>query len=193
MNIMSLEDLTRYQGAGLAASLARSEEGQRYLSGALEQLAEDMGVSESARGFIDGALSSDEGIKAVLGSYGQKYQESKNSLNVGELFSSYEDVLNSYLENQEDSAKIMGEVNKYSEENYGNIMKKIFSAKHVIDGEGKYDFSNDEKESAKRTIEQYGNLVEILGTLESARFESLRLKAVEKTNKLKFKQIASKL
>jgi hypothetical protein len=190
---MGLEDLTRYQGGELARRFYSSDENRVYTNGALYQLASDLEIEEKAKGFIDGAMASEEGIKKAIADYSKKYKEGFESCSVDDLKSHYEKFIAGYLENKE-ANKVRKELDRFSKENMKDITSKIKKAKYILDGEkNNYTFSEEEKKEAKDTIEKYGKILTIIQYLEDIKFENLRKPSVERSQKIDFKNLVDKL
>lgn len=179
---MSLEDITRYQNGALAGLFSSSKQDSIYVNGALYELASSMGIEEEAKGFIDGAMASREGVKTAIGVYSEKYQHALEDVNIEDLQTHYNEFIEGYLD-EEKVGKINGELLKFSKEKFGDISKKIKRSEYILKGKDTYDFSDGEKEEAKATIEKYKNLVTILETLEQIKFEQLRPNAVRRSQK----------
>ena len=183
---MSLENLTEYQNAGLAMYLLKSEESQKFLPGALEQLAEDLGVDKKARGFINGAFASEDGLKIATQTYAQDYIKGLKEAKIDELYEHYKPTIDNYLDDDE-KVKLQSEFNKYSNKEFGNIMEETEKAKYQI--EDKYGIVSDkDKAVAREVLKKYKEIISFINLLEEIKFENLRPKATERTYKEILKQ-----
>ncbi len=185
-NLVS-ENLTRYQYGELANRLYKSEEGRIYSGGALEQLAYDLGIENLGEGFIKGALASEEGIKTTIKVYSEKYQKALGESKVNELLTYHDNLLKKYL-NEKEIEKLRTELKEFSEEKFGEINEKIRRATYILQGEKIYNFSDKEKKEAEETLKKYHRVFGIIQLLENAKFENLRLNAVNMYFKKTFKE-----
>jgi hypothetical protein len=191
---MALEDMIRYQGGELASRFYGSDQDRVYVNGALYQLASDLGIEKEAKGFIDGSMASEDGIKTAVGVYSTKYREAINEVKMGDLFEHYDEFLKDYLD-VEEVDKVKAEFGKFSNETYGEINKEIAKSLYVIDGTDKklYDFSDKEKEKAKDVLEEYQKIFSLMKILEDIKFENLRPKAVKRSQGRNLKNLVGKL
>lgn len=176
-------DFQKYQYAGLAASLARSEEGAKYVSGALQVLAGDQGLKlgEEALGFIRGTQASEEGIKTAINVYNKKFQEERGKYKPVDLAKWYDSVLNG-LEYTE-KTKISIALGK-NNETLKDILEKVRKAEYILNYKTQDDlFTSEQRSEAKETMEKYNEVLNIMATLDNYKFEELRPDAVEATRK----------
>lgn len=191
---MALEDMIRYQGGELASRFYKSEQDRVYVNGALYQLASDLGIEEEARGFIDGSMASEEGIKTAVGVYSDKYREAINKAKIGDLFKHYDELLKDYL-NDEEVDKVKAKFKKFSDRTYGEINDEIQKSLYILDGANKkfYDFSDEEIEKAKDALEEYQKIFPLMKILEDIKFEDIRPKAVKRSQGRNLKDLVEKL
>jgi len=186
-------DFEKYQYAGLAASLARSEESVKYVSGALEVLAGDKGLKlgEEALGFIKGTQASEEGIKTAINVYNKKFQEERGKYKPVDLAKWYDSVL-SGLEYTE-QAKISIALAKHNE-TLKDISEKVRKATYIINYKAQDDlFTSEQRSEAKETIEKYKDVLDVMATLDNYKFEELRSNAVEATRKRSLEDLVKTL
>ena len=186
-------DFEQYQYAGLAASLAGSQEGAQYVSGALEVLAGDKGLKlgEEALGFIRGTQASEEGIKTAINVYNQKFQEERGKYKPIDLSKWYDSVLTD-LEDTE-KIKILTALEKH-DETIKDISEKVRKAAYTISDKAPKDmFTPEQKSEAKETIEKYSGVINIMATLDNYKFEKLRIDAVEATRKRSLEDLVKNL
>ncbi|MBA7624318.1 hypothetical protein ES703_31725 [subsurface metagenome] len=176
-------DFQKYQYAGLAASLATSKEGAKYVPGALQVLAGDKGLKlgEEALGFIRGTQASEEGIKTAINVYNKKFQEERGKYKPVDLAKWYGSVL-SGLEYTEE-AKISIALAK-NNETLKDILEKVRKAEYILNYKAQDDlFTSEQRSEAKETMEEYNEVLNIMATLDNYKFEELRSDAVEATRK----------
>ena len=186
-------DFQKYQYAGLAASLARSEEGAKYVSGALQVLAGDQGLKlgEEALGFIRGTQASEEGIKTAINVYNKKFQEERGKYKPVDLAKWYDSVLTG-LEDTE-KKKILVALKKH-DETIGSISEKVREAMYTLsDTAPKNMFTSEQKSEAKETMEQYDGVINLMATLDNYKFEELRPDAIEATRKRSLEDLVKTL
>ena len=189
---MTIADMQRYKYGGLAAKFLK--ENPALSIGSLEQLASDLGIEDSARGFIEGAASSEEGIKRATSVYYTKYQEAKEDTNIKELYNFYEDeFIKTYIGNIK-STKLKDEINKHSRKKLKDIVNEAKKAKYILDGEESgVTYTPAVIQDAKDTLDKYKKTMSILAFAEEAYFERLRASASQRTFKKMFEEIADKI
>lgn len=176
-----LEDMKRYQYGELAKRLSQSKENQRFVPGALEQLASDIKeISESENLLLKDLIKKGQGLESILEVYPAKYGKEYNNLTVEELLSHYEKILNDYL-TKERVMKIKENFGKVGGEKLGDIEKKLNKAMYDMLGKqkGYREFSEKELKSIQDVIGKYGLIKDILNLLEDIKFEELRPTATE--------------
>jgi len=189
-------DFEQYQYAGLAASLAGSQEGAQYIPGALEVLAGDKGLKlgEEALGFIRGTQASKEGIETAINVYNQKFHDERGKYKPIDLAKWYDSVLTD-LEDTE-KTKILTALEKH-DETLKDIKKKFKIALRVVesqeDDDLKDEYTPEQRSEAKETIEKYKDVLDVMATLDNYKFEELRPDAVETTKKRSLESLVKKL
>lgn len=189
---MALDDLIRYENGESAKRLYQSEEGKKFVPGALDNL---MGSLHE-----DAALSTRVAIKHggeedIIELYAGKYQKALGSLDIEELLEKqYEGILNSYLDEIK-ATKIRKEFAKFSNATVGDIRKEFASSQYILLGEQteSYKFSDKEVENAQKTFKEYEKINNILELLEDIKFENLRPIAAKKTYKQHLEEYAESL
>jgi len=187
---MTKEDIQRYRYGGLANALLKSED----LAGVQESLnllAVDLGLGDEAKGFMDGAMASEQGIATAAGVYAKKRSkalEESTIKDLGEYFNDYIGYVNA-----ENAEKLKGVLGKYSDKTLGEIKKKVDRAEYVLKGKDKYAFKPEEIEEAKSIVRDYKPLFEILGTVEQAEMDTLIPKVRKKVTKKSLEKIAKDL
>jgi len=186
-------DFEKYQYAGLAASLAKSEEGTQYVPGALQVLAGEKGLKlgEEALGFIRGTQASEEGIRTAINVYNKKFQDERNKYKPVNLAKWYDSVL-SGLEYTE-RTKILIALGK-NNETLKDISEKVRKAAYIIDDKAPENmFTPEQRSEAKETIEKYKDVFNTMAVLDNYKFEELRSDAVEATRKRSLEDLVKTL
>ena len=186
-------DFEKYQYAGLAASLAKSEEGTQYVPGALQVLAGEKGLKlgEEALGFIRGTQASEEGIRTAINVYNKKFQDERNKYKPVNLAKWYDSVL-SGLEYTE-RTKILIALGK-NNETLKDISEKVRKAAYIIDDKAPENmFTPKQRSEAKETIEKYKDVFNTMAVLDNYKFEELRSDAVEATRKRSLEDLVKTL
>ena len=170
----AIEDMNRYQYGALAARLLGEK--QTYAVGALEQLASDLGVDESAEGFVNAAMSSEKGIEIAIMTYAQKYQEAQGKLTVSQFYNNYKEVLESYLGDSEKETL----AKKYdgNDKSMKEIQTIISKAQHNLKSPDEKD-----RENAEKAMEKYQDIAGIMQVILDEQYKNLLPKAIERTNK----------
>ena len=171
----AMNDINRYQYGALAARLL-GEKQSNYAVGALEQLASDLGVDESAKGFVDAAMSSEKGIEIAIMTYAQKYQEAEGKLTVGQFYNNYKGILENYLGN--DEKEILAKKYSGNDTSMKEIQLIISKAQHNLK-------SPDEKDrkDAEKAMEKYQDIAGLMQVILDEQYKNLLPKAIERTNK----------
>ena len=180
---MALEDLTRYQYGALAGRLLQSKENQAYVPGALEQLASDLGIEETAEGFIQGSMVSDKGLQTAVMTYAGKYEKAMSDLTVKELYSTYKECFKGELSNEE--KETIDKKYLFNSTNVGEIMKELAKLQHKAQSP-----DAKEKESAKKELEKYQDFTQMLMIIQDNMYKNLLPKAIERTNQERLKMLA---
>ena len=189
-------DFQKYQYAGLAASLATSEESAKYIPGALEVLAGAKGLNlgEEALGFIRGTQASKEGIETAINVYNQKFQEERGKYKPIDLSKWYDSVLTNLKDTEK--TKILTALEKY-DETIKDIGKKVKLALRVVnsqeDDDLKDEYTPEQVSEAKDTLKKYQDVVSVMAALDNYKFEELRSDAVEATRKISLESLVKKL
>lgn len=170
----AMNDMNRYQYGALAFRLLGEK--QHYSMGALEQLASDLGVDESAEGFVNAAMSSEKGMEIAIRTYAHKYQEAEGKLTVSQFYNNHKETLEGYL-GEDKKAKL---AEKYNGNN--TSMKEI----QIILSKAQHNLkSPDEKDKkdAEKIMEKYQDIFGIIQIIQDEQYKNLLPKAIERTNK----------
>jgi hypothetical protein len=182
---MALEDLTRYQYGSLAARLLQSQDGGLYVPGALEQLASDLGIKESAEGFIQGTMASEKGLETAVMTYAGKYEKAMGELTIKELYNTYKKCFEGNLSYEE--KEIVDKKYSFNEAKVGEMKKKIAKLQHQAKSP-----DEKEREKAKKELEEYQDLVYLFTIVQDNLYKNLLPKAIERTNQMRLKELVRK-
>jgi hypothetical protein len=181
-------DFRKYGYGALAGSLIGSE--PEYADGALRTLAglKGLALGEEAEGFVDTALSTEQGVQTAANIYAVKFQEARGKLKPSDLVSWYNPTF-SDLDGTV-RKKIVESLGSYNE-NIGDIQKKFVKAQTILKNQGV--FSDDEVSAANKDAKKYKEVMTIMSTLDRYTFESMRPDAVEVTRKNDLEALAKQL
>jgi hypothetical protein len=147
---------------GGVAGKALAEKNFPYANISLEKLASDMGLDDDDRleGFVKGTFSSEKGIQTAASIYGDRYEISRARLTVSNLWKSYDEYSTKFLGDLK--AKAEEEISKFKDIEYGEVKDRYNSAVEIVKSKTK-NFTEEQKEKAKKQVEEYQKVV---GTLE---------------------------
>ena len=182
---MALEDLTRYQYGSLAGRLLQSKDGQMYAPGALEQLASDLGIEESAEGFIHGAMASKEGLETAVMTYAGKHGKAEGELSVKDFYNIYKEFFEDGLSNEE--KEIVKSKYVSNDVNVGEIKGKIAELQHDAGSP-----NAEKRKKAEKELEKYQDIIQMFAIVQDNLYKNLLPKAIERTNQTRLKMLAQK-
>lgn len=164
-------------------------ENPSYAKGALDVLAGDLGISEAAKGFIEGAYSSEKGLEVAATVYTKSFDDEFGKLKTSEAYAWYEPTLEGLDASEKDKLK-----NAFTKEDLDlngveKEYQKAFSTLKAPEGM----FDDAAKNAAKDTLRKYQEIMELNKLFDQYKFESLRERAVKASGKREFKDLASKL
>ena len=168
--------VNKFKYAGLAIHFLESGE-EKYVLGAMDALTEDLGLSDDAKGFIEGAYSSEQGIQTALQIYGKHYGESFNKLTGNEIAKHYESTLKDF--DEQNAKKIKSLLEKQT-----NNLEKITEESEKLSYAIKYGgLSEEEKENKLKSLEEFKTYSTLRKELDNYKMEELRSKAVKLSKK----------
>ncbi len=141
---------------------------------------------DDAEGVVAGALASGEGIKKALEVYTGKYSKALGNMRMGQFLDAevYGNTLRDFLgENSPEYQRATREFERFSEENYSDILKKIKKAEAIKKNAKALGLSDDDVEQAKDTLKKYERVRNILNTLELNKLDALRPKIRKRATK----------
>lgn len=175
-----LEDIARYQYADVAMRLYQNEEDRQFTKGALEKLVDNFGVDKDVlEGLKEGTFASEEGIAKATQIYAGKYQKALGSCDVTEFYDLRYNILKSLL-GDEKSKEAKSVFEKYKGQTVGSITKKVTQSQAIIkDQTGLFD--DKKKEEAKKTLEKYGAIFNLIQRIGQRNYEELKNGATKST------------
>lgn len=186
---MTIADVQRYEYGGLAKAV----QSPGIKIGALEKLATDLGVTPDGDGFVQGTLASEAGINRATGVYDGKYQDAKNTTNVGDLYGHYAGTIFGGLTPAE-IAKFEAEFNPFAGESFGDIKQEIAKSEALLEAQKNgYIITPVEEADAKDVLRRYGKMMQLTETFEQIRFEALRPAAADEFRVKSLKELAENL
>ncbi|MBT4257832.1 hypothetical protein HOD88_01455 [archaeon] len=177
---------TDYKYGMIAAKLASSQDGAKYVTGALDVLAKNgLHLGEEAQGFISGAYASQEGIKTAIGTYAGQFVEQRGKTTPSEFLAQYGGVLKGLEPEEKERIEAV-----FSDETttIAKITAKYDEAMGVIqfaEGNPKSKLITQEQVvAATKTRDRYAPLVEAMDKVEQfGLHEAGRSAAVEASRK----------
>jgi hypothetical protein len=185
-----------YDFGAVAARLGQSEEGAKYVTGALDVLADKgLHLGKEARGFIEAAYASKEGIQKASTVYGQKFEEEKENLTPSQILAQYTGVLKGLEKAEKDKFEAI-----FADEEtpLSKITKEYQHAAEVLQIEKANPNSKlingDMVTRAKEIVEKYNPLLLTINSFEEfGLHEKHRGAAVEATRKRSMSGLAKRL
>lgn len=177
----------KFQYGKLAGKLI--QENPNYSRGALDVLAGDLGISEAAKGFIEGAYSSEKGLEIAANVYTKSFNEEFGKLKTSEAYTWYEPTLGDLDASEKDKLK-----NAFTKEDIdlNAVQKEYQKAAFTLQApEGMFD--DAAKNAARDTLNKYQEIMALKESFDQYKFESLRERAIKASGKREFKDLASKL
>ncbi|MEX0933004.1 MAG: hypothetical protein WDZ77_02820 [Candidatus Pacearchaeota archaeon] len=182
---MALEDLARYESAGLASHFSGRGEND-LASYALkeqnEKLGDDKGTRDLMKEFV---YSNEKGVKKAIEVYGGEYMKAYESLDLLQLAQYHEAEIG-------DIAEVKSELVKLSGQTFKDLKEKFDELRYDLTGisKGYVESNDDQKENLTREIQKYQKVLSIIETLQESRFESLRPKISKQLSQDKLKAIS---
>ena len=167
-------DMKRYDYLGLVGQLVQSKEDQMYVLGAMEAFGEELSEEDLRGGYNEQlrlSTKSGSGLELAIQTYSKKYKANREKTTLGKFCDNYS--VDDY---------IRGSLAKYSGETIGEIMGKVKEWNYILDDPKKY-FTKEQKEEAKKNLEEYGLVMAKIKLVEDKRFAQLKINAIERTEK----------
>jgi len=179
----------KYQYGALAGRFFNSEESREFTDGAFFVLAEDLGIEEYGKHFIEGTLESEEGTKKAARGYSKDFENAFNSQKPS-IDGWYSSTLNGLSDDEK--ATIKNVFLEHKDKSYAQIQKEAQEAMYKTKApEGMY--SKEEISKNRKILEKYEKFIILKGKLDTYKFETLREKAVEMSRLRNLKDLTSKL
>jgi hypothetical protein len=177
----------KFQYGKLAGKLL--SENPNYARGSLDVLAGDLGISDAAKGFIEGAYASEKGLEVAAKVYSKSFDDEFGKLKTSEAYSWYEPTLEGVDASEKDKLK-----NAFTKEDLdlNSVQKEYQKAAFTLQApEGMFD--DKAKNAAKDTFKKYQEIMALKESFDQYKFEALRDRAVKAAGKREFKDLASRL
>lgn len=183
--------LDTYAKAALAAKMLEGREDVKFVKGALDAFAHDAGFSDLAKGFIEGAYRSKEGIQMATKVYSEAQRKEMESVTGADLHTWYStDVLSGL--SPADAATFQAKLTAHGTETYGDITRAYRKAASIANApEG--DYTAAEVSNARVTIDKYNAFMVAQSELQDFKLESLRASTLDFARKRHLKDLASRL
>jgi len=168
---MALEDLAEFEYAGLARHFAQKGEGE-FAGYALTEQNKRLGHDDGTKALMgEFVYSNEKGVKKAIEVYGGNYMASYESADLGELIQYHERELDGLDE-------VKGELEKNSGKTIKDLKEKLDEVQYDLKGiqKGYSEASDEEKENLVKESQKDAKILSIVGTLQEAKFESMRSK-----------------
>ena len=170
------QNLGMYVYAKVAKALASAKD-ERGVKFSLDKLVDKLDAREDMKGFVKKIYGEPKGDKTVADYFSKEYDKLLGSSKVENLrdlyspyFESYFDVGTEGEEGAREKAYAIFE--KFKDDNYGSIEKKVEKAKAIMDA-GEDAFGKEEVEDAEKTLKKYGKLMSLINIFEEDRITKL--------------------
>jgi hypothetical protein len=184
---MVFNDIDKFKYGKVAKALFNQED-PSISRASLEQLASDMGISDSAKGFIQGTYEGGpRSIATAAQTYADQYEEAFGEGTGTDLLNHYTTNIDSYLPNTE-ATKVKSEFGKYSSRTFKNIKEEFDKNKYI--SEDKFgNFTDNEKENAKDKMKELAPILSYIEMLEQIKVTDLASGPQKSALKDQFKAI----
>lgn len=165
-------DMKRYDYLGLVEQLLESEKDQVYVLGAMEAHGDSLSKEDLREGYNEQLrlnIKSGSGLELAIQAHSKKYKANREKTTLGEFCDIYS--VDDYIK---------GSLVKYSNETIGEIMDKVEDWSYILKDPKKHS-TNEEKEEAKKNIEEYQSVISKIKLVEDKRFAQLKINAIERT------------
>ena len=172
----TLDDLRRYEAAGLAGILAGSKdkEDRMYLPGAIGVFSEGLDLQTAQNVVRELGSSTKPGIESFLGIYGKKYAESRERITLA-------DFCDYHGERMEEEAKNV--LREHASLTLRDVEKEVEEAQYVLN-DPKNHFTEEEKKEAQAKIEKYNPVLIRIKMAEDRRTVQLKEMAIAYTQRI---------
>lgn len=168
-------DMKRYDYLGLVEQLLESEKDQMYVLGAMEAHGDSLSTEDLREGYNEQLrlnIKSGSGLELAIQAHSKKYKANREKTTLGEFCDIYS--VDDYIK---------GSLAKYSGETIGEIMDKVGDWSYILKDPKKHftKEEKEEKEEAKKNIEEYQSVISKIKLVEDKRFAQLKINAIERT------------
>ncbi len=158
------DDYSAYAYAAVAQQILNSNERSevKQLKGgiALEKLVLNK-FGEDAKGLLEGVMQSEKGMKIAADDYAGQYMENKFSKKtVADLRQEYSSVIDTYAGEKKEEINAM--LDKFNEETYESIQKKVQSAQYKLQGHKIGETSEEDAKKAQEILKEYSLPYELI-------------------------------
>ena len=175
-------------GASVAENyLKQGEAGIPIARKSLELLLKDIGFSDP---WISKTVTDPSIVSKTIENMLDTYYKATKDETVSEIFDFYKEDFEKYLGG---NSVAKDELKPYMDKDYSKILWEYEKAGHVIEGKEKYDLgSNEEVDSAKKTIEKYQKLIRTIGMIKSRKQSQFRNRVEDEVTKENFDKMYPK-
>ena len=170
------EKLEMYVYAKVAKALASAKD-ERGVKFSLDKLVDEFDAREDMKGFVKKVYGEPKGDKIVADYFSEEYDRVLGSSTIDNLKEIYNPYFESYFkegsEGEEGAREKAYEIfDKFKDDNYGSIRKKVEKAKAIMDA-GEDAFEKDEVEDAEKTLKKYGKVISLINIFEEDKITKL--------------------
>lgn len=186
-----MADLNKFAYGALAENMRNKRVDDKYVKGSLDALADNLGFSDTAKGFIEGAYMSRQGLEMATTTYAQEHEKEMQTVTGTNLKDWYTgDVLDGLSD--VDKASFNNALEKHGAETFGDISRQYrLAATKVNAPEG--DYTEAEVTAARDIIEKYQTFMIANNELQDFKLEGIRANTLPFARKRHLKDLASKL
>lgn len=169
------ENLDMYSYAAVASRVfPKDERGTKFC---IDKLVGKISQDEDLIGFVKHVRGEKGGDKRVIDYFSGRYDKVLGGSKVGDLRTLYSHNIEDYFEKGKDGEEGAREkadalFEKFRDENYGSVRKKMAKAKVVLES-GEEAFNKDEIADAEKTLRKYGKLATLIEIFEEDKITKL--------------------
>jgi len=164
-------DWNKLEGLAVADDYLEGENNE-LAKRSLETILKGIGVTDP--GVLE-TLTDKEVMKKAIQNQYALYSQGLGTQSVRDRLDYHKEIIEGYL--GRDTSKLYSQLGEFLDMNYVDLQQKVLTAKHVLDGAKKGIRTSQENiESAKKTIEKYSKVLRVLTSLEQKKNSEFRNK-----------------
>ena len=171
-----MPELNKFAYGALAGKMLNERADDKYVKGSLDALAHSLDLSEEAKGFIEGAYRSKQGIQTAVEVYSKSFREEMNTATGTDLKNWYAENMFEGLSDT-DRLTLETKLTTHGDQTYGDISRQYrLAATKANAPEG--DYTPEEVAAAREVAAQYQDFIVVNQELEEFKLESIRSEAI---------------